>query len=641
MGPITPNIIPLPSSSPPLPAVLLSPLAKKVIGVVAYIFFIIALMYYISSKLSSLKTNVDLEDFLEKNGRDLTKEAQSWNFFSVLKREAEVEQALGILSQVNHANLILIGEPGVGRDSVVHALAQKIAAGKAPPSLSGRKLISIEVSSLTANGTYYGMLETTIRNLVQDCKKAGHVILVVDQIEDIVSSGSSLRSIPSVATLLRKALSSNEIQFIGITTPHQFKKTIERDSALKGLYQTVSIKPLSLDATLEVAKLVSSSFGVLYRCRYDEAALKAAVDLSDHYLHDAHFPGKAIDILDTAGIKAKRRGLSAVTQREVEEVISERTNIPLAHIAKTESDYILKVAVSLKEAVIGQDEAIEAVCGALLRSSCDLKKEDEPIGVFLFAGSTGVGKTLLAEQLALQMFGTRDALIKVCLNEYTTLGSATRLIGAAPGYADHEEGGQLTEKVRKRPYSVVLFDEIEKAPSDICDMLLHMFEKGTIEDSSGRMIDFRHTIIIMTTNAGADISAGADLYSLVLYAQMVKNINEAVAKKFRPEFINRLEMVIFKTIQADNLDKLIDLELLSFQQNLKGKTFSVSEEAKKIIKTKGFQPKMGVRALARAIKNEVLTPLALAMTNNPSAKTFHVSARDGKITIETNHLAST
>jgi ATP-dependent Clp protease ATP-binding subunit ClpC len=632
---ITSSSINLPSADLSIKnSVFSDPLVQKIVRVALQFLFSALFFYWIKDKISPLKA-LEEKNFLTTHGLDLTKLVNEEKLSPALARDSEISEVVNALCRKGNANALLIGESGVGKKSIVYGFAKAISEKRVPQQLEGKKVISIDVSSLVSGCSYIGMLERRIANLVKEVKEAKNIILFFPNIHQLTGNGGSRDTSSNMATMLSTALSAGDIQCIGTTTPQHYTNTLEKEPSISNLFNPVPIEPLSCEATCSVLLSIQNRYESFHKCRYTQAALLSAIHLSERYIYDTHLPAKAIALLDAAGAVAPRQENYWVGVREIADILSKRMNIPLEQLAGTGETQILKMEEELKRRVIGQDEAIKAVCGALLVSRAGLNKPNKPIGVFFFAGPSGVGKTMVAEQLALHMFGTEKALIRINMNEYTAPNNASRLIGAPPGHIGYGEGGELSEKVRKKPYSVLLLDEFEKSNPDIQSFFLQIFDQGTISDACGRRVDFSNTIIIMCSNLGAHLKKETEEDDPISNEEIAKNIKTAIQTTLRAEFIGRLdEVVVFNKIAKENLSKLVDLEVKELNENLKkknGKSFSISAEAKEFLVEKGISPELGARRLIHTIKQHALRLLALAMTQNPHATSFLVTLEDNKI----------
>ncbi len=638
---------------------------------------------------------------LKAYGHDLTELSREGKLDPVIGRKEEVERLILILCRRRKNNPVLIGEAGVGKTAIVEGLAQAIVKGEVPDHLAKKKLISLDLTLMIAGTKYRGQFEERIKAVMDEIKKNGNILLFIDELHTIVGAGAAEGAIDA-SNILKPALSRGEIQCIGATTIDEYRKHIEKDAALERRFQKILVAPPSLEETISILHGLKTKYEEHHKCTYTDAAIKAAVYLSDRYITGRFLPDKAIDLIDEAGAKARiavmhqpqditkfeteieevrvskeeaiakqeyekaaklrdkektlRERLQKirtewesdkaehqviVDEEEVAAIVAKQTGIPLSRLTEGETQKVLKMEEILKNNIIGQDEAVGIVCRAIRRSRADIKDPNRPIGAFLFLGPTGVGKTLLAKQLAINMFGGEDALIQVDMSEYMEKFAVSRMTGSPPGYVGHEEGGQLTEQVRQRPYCVVLFDEIEKAHPDVMNILLQILEEGRLSDAFGRKIDFRNTIIIMTSNLGADLirrstEVGfAATEGMLDYKAMQEKIDSSVKKNFKPEFLNRLDgIIIFKPLDKTHLMSVIDLEVKKVQARLQRKhiVLTLDAKAKELLVNKGFQPEMGARPLRRVIEQYLEDPLAEKLLMNPTkAGSWHVTAEEDKL----------
>lgn len=639
---------------------------------------------------------------LKAYGHDLTELCKEGKLDPVIGRKEEVERLILILCRRRKNNPVLIGEAGVGKTAIVEGLAQAIVTGAVPDNLAKKKLISLDLTLMIAGTKYRGQFEERIKAVMDEVKKNGNILLFIDEMHTIVGAGAAEGAIDA-SNILKPALSRGEIQCIGATTLDEYRKHIEKDAALERRFQKITIAPPSIEDTIEILKGLKTKYEQHHKCTYTDAAIKAAAHLSDRYITGRFLPDKAIDLLDEAGAKAriammhqpqevtkleadvedarlakedaigkqeyekaaklrdKEKTLKEslqqliaewennkdehqviVDEEDVAAIIAKQTHIPITRLTEGETQKVLKMEELLKRNLIGQDEAVSTVCRAIRRSRADIKDPNRPIGAFLFLGPTGVGKTLLAKQLAIHMFGGEDALIQVDMSEYMEKFAISRMTGSPPGYVGHEEGGQLTEQVRQRPYCVVLFDEIEKAHPDVMNLLLQILEEGHLTDSFGRKIDFRNTIIIMTSNLGADLirrstEVGFGITEgMIDFKTMQDKVMNLVNKEMKPEFRNRLDgMIIFKPLDKAHLLQVIELEIQKVIKRLERKQILIvlDDKAKEFLVNKGFQPEMGARPLRRTIEQYLEDPLAEKLLLTPNKKgTLYISSDGEKLT---------
>jgi len=617
---------------------------------------------------------------LKAFGRDLTKLAEKDKLDPVIGRESEIERVIQILCRRTKNNPVLIGEAGVGKTAIIEGLAQEITSGNVPELLRDKRVVTLDLALMVAGTKYRGQFEERIKAVMDEIRKAGNVILFIDELHTIVGAGSAEGAMDA-SNIIKPALSRAELQCVGATTMNEYRKFIEKDSALERRFQKVKVEEPSEEDAVAILQGLRIKYEEHHKARYTEEALVAAVKLSSRYLSDRYLPDKAIDVIDEAGSRArigqmtrppKVKDLEAkiekiqeekvaaindqnfedaaamrdeeknakqeleelvstwkaeseetiveVGEDEIMAVISKWTGVPLQRMEQKEADKLLNMEEQLKEAVIGQDTAVVTISKALRRSRADLKDPRRPIGSFLFLGPTGVGKTYLARNLANFMFGDADSLIQIDMSEYMEKFSTSRLIGSPPGYVGYEEGGQLSEAVRRRPYSVVLFDEIEKAHPDVMNLLLQILEEGMVTDSFGRKIDFRNTIIILTSNVGASsikrqtsLGFGAMQADESDFEGMKEKILEEAKKQFKPEFLNRLDdTVVFHMLEKKALNVIVDLECTKLFDRLqeKGISITLAKGARELLMEKGYDPNYGARPMRRAVERYLEDPLA-------------------------------
>jgi len=622
---------------------------------------------------------------LKAYGHDLTEMAREGLLDPVIGRKKEVERLILILCRRRKNNPVLIGEAGVGKTAIVEGLAHAIVKGEVPDSLAKKKLISLDLTLMIAGTKYRGQFEERIKAVMDEVKKLGNILLFIDEMHTIVGAGAAEGAIDA-SNILKPALSRGEIQCIGATTMDEYRKHIEKDAALERRFQKIQVVPPSNEEAAEILMGLKPKYESHHKCIYTDEAIYGAVTLSDRYVPARFLPDKAIDIIDEAGARARISVMhkpqelaqfaqdieelreakeAAISRQEYEKaaklrdkekqlrerlqnlkeeweknkekqqvivdiddiafIISKQTGIPVTRLTEAETSKVLHMEEELKKEIIGQDDALKTVARAIRRSRADIKDPRRPIGAFLFLGPTGVGKTLLARKLAVQLFGGEDALIQVDMSEYMEKFAVSRMTGSPPGYVGHDEGGQLTERVRQRPYSVVLFDEVEKAHPDVMNILLQILEEGRLTDSMGRKIDFRNTIIIMTSNLGSDLirrttemGFGSKEDQLDFHV-MEEKIDKAVKKHFKPEFINRLDgTVIFRAFDKAHLMRVIDLEALKLQSRIERKhvRFLLDPRAKEYLVNKAYQPEMGARPIRRIVEQELEDPLAEMLLKN-------------------------
>lgn len=634
--------------------------------------------------------------YLDNYGIDLTKAAEGGKLDPVVGREKEIERIAQILSRRKKNNPILIGEPGVGKSAIAEGLALRIVEKRVSRALFGKRIVSLDMTAVVAGTKYRGQFEERIRAILTEVKKHPDVILFIDEIHTIVGAGSAAGSMDA-ANMLKPALARGEIQCIGATTLDEYRKNIEKDGALERRFQKVLVGPTSPEETLQILRNIKDKYEEHHNVTYTDEALEACVRLTDRYVTDRYFPDKAIDAMDEAGsrihlthisvpqeIEEQERLIEEAQQHkneairlqnfelaasfrdrenqyteqlerlknewkeklkdnretvdapQIEEVVSMISGVPVQRMAQAEGVRLKGMKQALLSKVIGQDKAVETLVRSIQRSRVGLKDPNKPIGTFLFLGPTGVGKTHLAKELAKNMFGTTDAIIRIDMSEYMEKFTVSRLVGAPPGYVGYEEGGQLTEKVRRHPYSIVLLDEIEKAHSDVFNMLLQVMDEGRLTDSLGRTVDFKNTIIIMTSNIGTrqlkEFGKG-----IGFTAQTGENekehansvIRKALNKSFAPEFINRLdEIVTFDQLDIASLEKIIDIELAGLYKRIEGCGYHLllDQEAKRFVAEKGYDVQFGARPLKRSIQNHLEDGLAELIINEEpqTGDTLHV-----------------
>lgn len=637
---------------------------------------------------------------LDTFGTDMTKAAEEDKLDPVIGREKEIERIAQILSRRKKNNPILIGEPGVGKSAIVEGLARRIVEKKVSRILFGKRVIALDMMSVVAGTKYRGQFEERIRCILDELKKNPNIIIFIDEIHNIVGAGSAAGSMDA-ANMLKPALARGEIQCIGATTLDEYRQNIEKDGALERRFQKVIVEPTTPEETLQILRNIKDRYEEHHNVNYTDEALEACVKLTDRYITDRNFPDKAIDALDEAGsrvhltnisvpkeIEEQEKWIDETRQHKVEavknqqfelaasfrdqekqgidrleamkreweeklkenretvdaekvaDVVSMMSGVPVQRMAEAEGNKLKSMKAELLSRVIAQDKAVNTVVRAIQRNRVGLKDPNKPIGTFLFLGPTGVGKTHLAKQLAKQMFGTADALVRIDMSEYMEKFSVSRLVGAPPGYVGYEEGGQLTEKVRRKPYSIVLLDEIEKAHSDVFNLLLQVMDEGRLTDSLGRTVDFKNTVIIMTSNIGTrqlkEFGKGIGFAAQTRtddkeYSRGV--ITKALNKSFAPEFINRIdEIITFDQLDINALSRITDIELEGLYKRMEnlGYSLTIEEAAKRFIAEKGYDVQFGARPLKRSIQNYLEDGLAELLINESPATdtTIHVSVNE-------------
>ena len=579
-----------------------------------------------SSKKQKGKTDTPA---LTKYGRDLTAQAKNGELDPVIGRQIEIERVIQILSRRKKNNPILIGEPGVGKSAIVEGLALRIAA-KEIPALEGKRIISLDIASMVAGTTYRGQFEERIKTVIKELHDHPEIILFVDEIHTLMGAGNAQGSLDA-ANILKPALARGEVQCIGATTINEYRTSIEKDGALERRFQKVTVQPTTPDETYTILTRLSETYGQFHHVRYTQEALRACVNLTDRYITDRQFPDKAIDAMDevgaclgekiarqegddTTGEEAIRR---EVTEADVARVVSQMSGVPVQRVAQAEGEQLRQMASTLQQRVIGQDEAVKKVVKAIQRSRMGLRDPRKPIGTFFLLGPTGVGKTHLAQCLAEEMFGSQNAIIRFDMSEYMEKHTVSLLVGAPPGYVAHEDGGKLTEAVRRKPYSIVLFDEIEKAHPDIFNVLLQVMDEGRLTDRQGHVVDFKNTIIILTSNVGtrqlndfgAGIGFGVDnLDDKASERTLIK----ALQRTFPPEFVNRLDdIIVFHALNDEALAQILWLELRPLQARLEamGYSFELTDKTRDEILRLARDKQYGARPLKRAIQTMIEDPL--------------------------------
>jgi len=620
---------------------------------------------------------------LKAFGRDLTELARKSEMDPVIGRKNEIRRVIQILCRRTKNNPVLIGEAGVGKAAIVEGLAQEIASGNVPEILAEKKVITLDLALMVAGTKYRGQFEERIKAVMDEIKRAKNIILFIDELHTIVGAGAAEGAMDA-SNIFKPALSRGELQCVGATTLNEYRKYIEKDSALDRRFQSVKVEAPSVEDTILILKGIRSKYEDHHKATFDDKSLEAAAKLSDRYITGRFLPDKAIDVMDEAGSRARIGALSrppevenmtkeietvcglkekAIAEQHFEEaakyrdqekqlrarqeqvtedwkkareekrvaidenlmmqVVADWTGIPLNRMEKKESEKLLSMEGELQKAVIGQDVACSAVASALRRSRADLKDPRRPIGSFMFVGPTGVGKTMLAKQLAAQMFGNQDAIIQIDMSEYMEKFAVSRLVGSPPGYVGYDEGGQLTEAVRRKPYAVVLFDEVEKAHPDVIQILLQILEDGRLTDSLGRSVDFRNTIIIMTSNVGAQLLQRQTSMGFAAAAlnfndaeKMREKVLEEAKRVFKPEFLNRIsDIIFFRPLDKNDLTKIVELETAGFAKRISERKIALTftAEAKALLIEKGYDEKYGARPLRRAVEHYLEDPLAEAI----------------------------
>ncbi len=656
--------------------------------------------YESGQKVSPAKTPA-----LDAFGRDLTKLAKDNKLDPVIGRKNEIERVLQILSRRTKNNPVLLGEAGVGKTAIVEGLAQKIVVGDIPEILRDKRIIILDLALMVAGTKYRGQFEERIKAVMDEIKRSEDVIVFIDELHTLVGAGGAEGAIDA-SNILKPALSRGEIQCIGATTLDEYRKHIEKDGALERRFQTIMVEPPSVAETIEILKGLRDRYEAHHRVKFTDEAIEAAAKLSDRYISGRYQPDKAIDLIDESGARARLSVMTAppdvkhieekmevvkkekeysvknqdfekaakirdeerklkeelnrikkewketrgkiepkVTDEDIAVVVSKWTGIPIVKLEEKEQEKFLKMEEGMHRRVIGQDEAISAIAHAVRRSRAGIKDPRRPIGSFVFLGPTGVGKTLVARALAEYMFGDEDAIIQIDMSEYMEKFNVSRLVGAPPGYVGYEEGGQLTEKVRRKPYSVVLLDEIEKAHPDVFNILLQMLEEGRLTDSFGRKVDFKNTVIIMTSNIGTEMLKKQGSIGFksqedeVTYQGMKERLLDEVKKAFKPEFLNRVDdIIVFRSLTKEDLGKIVELEIKSVVDRLKEQDINIelTGEAKDFLVEKGFDKIFGARPLKRTIQRFLEDPMAEEIIRGTFKKGGKV-----KVTAKVDHLEFT
>ncbi|MFF6791906.1 ATP-dependent Clp protease ATP-binding subunit [Streptomyces filamentosus] len=598
---------------------------------------------------------------LDEYGRDLTEEAKAGKLDPVVGRAEEIEQTIEILSRRSKNNPVLIGEPGVGKTAIVEGLAQRIVAGEVPETLKDKRVVSLDLSGMVAGAQYRGQFEERLKKVIEDVQKAeGEIVLFIDELHTVVGAGAGGDSSMDAGNMLKPALARGELHVVGATTIDEYRKHVEKDAALERRFQPVLIPEPSVEETVQILEGLRDAYEAHHRVRFADGALAAAAELSDRYISDRFLPDKAIDLMDQAGarvrlrragrstevvgredrlaklrrekdqavaaeefekakqlkeeiaevegelagIEERREGVVSVTAADIADIVSRRTGIPVSQLTASEKERLLRLEDEMHARIVGQDEAVAAVSEAVRRNRAGMGDPNRPVGSFLFLGPTGVGKTELAKTLAELLFGDEDRMIRFDMSEFQEKHTVARLVGAPPGYVGYEEAGQLTEKVRRQPYSVVLFDEVEKAHQDVFSTLLQVLDDGRLTDGQGRTVDFRHCVVIMTSNIGAHriLAHEGDA------AELKDELMEDLRGRFLPEFLNRIDdIIVFHSLTEDDLSEIVDHLLDRSKQRVRsqGMTLEVTEAAKKLLVAHGHQPEFGARPLRRTIQTEL------------------------------------
>ena len=566
---------------------------------------------------------------LTKYGRDLTAQAKNGELDPVIGRALEIDRVIQILSRRKKNNPILIGEPGVGKSAIVEGLALRIV-GNEIPALKDKRIISLDIASMVAGTTYRGQFEERIKTVIKELNQHPEIILFIDEIHTMMGAGNAQGSLDA-ANILKPALARGEVQCIGATTLNEYRTSIEKDGALERRFQKVTVQPTSADETYTILTRLSDTYGQFHHVRYTQEALRACVNLTDRYITDRYFPDKAIDAMDEAGackgatrLSEKQEGEEAkgdevieITEADIARVVSQMSGVPVQRVAQAEGEQLRQMAAKLQQRVIGQDEAVQKVVKAIQRSRMGLRDPRKPIGTFFLLGPTGVGKTHLAQCLAEEMFGNREAIIRFDMSEYMEKHTVSLLVGAPPGYVAHEDGGKLTEAVRRKPYSIVLFDEIEKAHPDIFNVLLQVMDEGRLTDRQGHIVNFKNTIIILTSNVGtrqlSEFGSGIGFGADNLDDKATERVlNKALQRTFPPEFVNRLDdIIVFHPLNDEALAQILSQELRPLQLRLEtmGYTLELTDATREEILRLSRDKQYGARPLKRAIQTLIEDPL--------------------------------
>ena len=639
---------------------------------------------------------------LKAFGRDLTEIAKKGEMDPVIGRAEEIERVIQVLCRRTKNNPVLLGEAGVGKTAIVEGLAQEVVKGNVPEILREKRVITLDLALMVAGTKYRGQFEERIKAVMDEIRRAKNVILFIDELHTIVGAGSAEGTMDA-SNIIKPALSRGEMQCVGATTLNEYRKYIEKDAALERRFQSVKVEPPSIEDAIEILKGLRPRYEDHHKMDLTDDAVTAAVKLSDRYITGRFLPDKAIDIMDEAGARARIKAMTRppevkkleadieetrvkkeaaiqeqqfetaasmrdeekkakekldsvleewkkssedarvkVDEEDIMHVVAKWTGIPLKRMEQGEIQKLLAMESVLSKLVIGQSEAVETLCKALRRSRADLKDPARPIGAFMMLGPTGVGKTLLAKSLAVNMFGDSKALVQLDMSEYMEKFNVSRLVGSPPGYVGYEEGGQLTEKVRRNPYSVVLFDEVEKAHPDVMNMLLQILEEGKLTDSFGRQVDFRNTIILLTSNVGAERLQKGSAMGFTPpddeedYARMKENLTEEAKKVFRPEFLNRFDdILVFRSLGRDELTQILELELEKVRKRLAERDihFELDASARDLLLEKGFDPTYGARPMRRAVERYLEDPMAEEIIRGDllEGETISISAKDNKL----------
>ncbi|MEU8698697.1 ATP-dependent Clp protease ATP-binding subunit [Streptomyces sp. NPDC048680] len=626
---------------------------------------------------------------LDEFGRDLTEEAKAGRLDPVVGRAEEIEQTIEILSRRSKNNPVLIGEPGVGKTAIVEGLAQSIVAGEVPESLKGKRVVSLDMSGMVAGAQYRGQFEERLKKVIEDVQEAGgDIILFIDELHTVVGAGATGEGAMDAGNMLKPALARGELHVVGATTIDEYRKHIEKDAALERRFQPVLIPEPSVEETVQILEGLRDAYEAHHQVRFADGALTAAAELSDRYISDRFLPDKAIDLMDQAGarvrlrsagrstevvsredrlaklrrekdqavageefdrasdlkrqiaevegelagVEERREGVVSVTASDIADIVSRRTGIPVSQLTASEKEKLLGLEEQMHDRIVGQNEAVTAVSEAVRRNRAGMGDPNRPVGSFLFLGPTGVGKTELAKTLAELLFGDADRMIRFDMSEFQEKHTVARLVGAPPGYVGYDEAGQLTEKVRRKPYSVVLFDEVEKAHPDVFNTLLQILDDGRLTDAQGRTVDFRHCVVIMTSNIGAHriLAHKGDA------AELKDELMDDLRGRFLPEFLNRIDdIIIFHSLTEEDLSEIVEhlLNRSKHRVHAQGMTLEVTEAAKKLLVAHGYQPEFGARPLRRTIQTELDNRVASLLLSGESepGDTIVADVRDNSL----------
>ena len=649
---------------------------------------------------------------LDQLGIDLTSAARSGKLDPTVGREKEIQRVVQILSRRTKNNPVLVGEPGVGKTAIVEALAQQIASNEVPSTLQGKRLVTLDMGALVAGTKYRGEFEERLKKVIEEIRASGNCVLFIDEIHTMVGAGAAEGAVDA-ANILKPSLARGELQCVGATTPDDYRKYVERDPALERRFQPINVEEPNVEETVEILRGIKSRYEEHHQLEITDKALQVAANLAARFIPDRFMPDKAIDLIDEAASRVRinfstaplsvsevTKGLDtvrsekdeaisarqyeyaaelrdretklseklseletawqaerenekpAVTEEDIEKVVSMWTGIPLTRLSDSETERLIHMEEELHMTVVGQDEAITQVSRAVRRARAGLKNPKRPVGIFIFSGPTGVGKTYLVQKLAEFLFGSEDAVIRIDMSEFMERHSVARLVGAPPGYVGYDEGGQLTEAVRRKSYCVILLDEIEKAHQEVFNLLLQIFDDGHLTDAKGRRVDFRNAVIVMTSNIGSDLISqdralgfapklGGETGRAADYERMKSNVEDEIKRFFRPEFLNRIdESIVFHALSREHMHEIVDLMLKDVASGLleKGVSLEVTDQAKDWLAEEGFDPKFGARPLRRTIQNHIedgLSDSVLAGEFSPG-DTAVIDLIDGEITV-TSH----